>query len=33
MKMTAQEYARRVKKVGPHSPLGTDCLKSEAKRS
>ena len=26
MKMTAQEYARRVKKVGPHSPLGTDCL-------
>lgn len=26
MKMTAQEYAQRVKKVGPHSPLGTDCL-------
>ena len=26
MKMTAQEYARRVNKVGPHSPLGTDCL-------
>ena len=26
MKMTAQEYARRVKKAGPHSPLGTDCL-------
>ena len=26
MKMTAQEYARRVKKVGPHSPLSTDCL-------
>ena len=26
MKMTAQEYARRVKKVGPRSPLGTDCL-------
>ena len=26
MLMTAQEYARRVKKVGPHSPLGTDCL-------
>ena len=26
MKMTAQEYARRVRKVGPHSPLGVDCL-------
>ena len=26
MKMTAQEYARRVRRVGPHSPLGTDCL-------
>ena len=24
--MTAQEYARRVRRVGPHSPLGTDCL-------
>ena len=26
MKMTAQEYTRRVRRVGPHSPLGTDCL-------
>ena len=26
MKMTAQEYARRVRRVGPHSPLGLDCL-------
>ena len=26
MKMTAQEYARRVQKAGPHSPLWTDCL-------
>ena len=26
MKMTAQEYARRVRRVGPHSPLGIDCL-------
>ena len=24
--MTAQEYARRVQKAGPHSALGTDCL-------
>ena len=31
MKMTAQEYARRVKKVGPHSPLGTDCLWADRK--
>lgn len=26
MKMTAQEYARRIRKVGPPSPLGLDCL-------
>ena len=26
MKLKAQEYARRVKKVGPPSPLGKDCL-------
>ena len=26
MKLTAQEYARRVQRAGPHSPLGTDCL-------
>ena len=26
MKMTAQEYARRVRRVGPQSALGTDCL-------
>ena len=26
MKLTAQEYARRVRRIGPHSPLGTDCL-------
>ena len=26
MKLSAQEYARRVKKVSPPSPLGTDCL-------
>ena len=26
MKMTAQEYARRVQKAGPHSPLLADCL-------
>ena len=26
MKMTAQEYARRVRRIGPHSPLGRDCL-------
>ncbi len=26
MKMTAQEYARRVRRIGPHSPLGLDCL-------
>ena len=26
MKMTAQEYARRVKRAGPNSPLGKDCL-------
>ena len=25
-KMTAEEYARRVKQVGPRSPLGSDCL-------
>ena len=24
MKMTAQEYARRVRRIGPHSPLGLD---------
>ena len=24
--MSAQEYARRVQKAGPHSPLGVDCL-------
>ena len=26
MKMTAEDYARRVKQVGPRSPLGSDCL-------
>ncbi len=26
MKMTAEEYARRVKKGRPRSPLGSDCL-------
>ena len=26
MKMTAQEYARRVRRIGPRSPLGVDCL-------
>ena len=26
MKMTAQEYARRVQKAGPHSPLLADCV-------
>ena len=26
MKMTAQEYARRVQKASPASPLGKDCL-------
>ena len=26
MKLTAQEYARRVQRAGPHSPLGTACL-------
>lgn len=26
MKMTAQEYAHRVQKAGPHSPLWADCL-------
>ena len=26
MKMTAEEYARRVKQVSPRSPLGSDCL-------
>ena len=26
MKLKAQEYARRVKKAGPPSPLGRDCL-------
>ena len=26
MKMTAQEYTRRVRRIGPKSPLGTDCL-------
>lgn len=26
LKMTAEEYARRVKKAGPRSPLGKDCL-------
>ena len=26
MKMTAREYARRVRRIGPHSPLGLDCL-------
>ena len=28
MKMTAQEYARRVRRIGPHSPLGLDCLRA-----
>jgi len=26
MKMSAQEYARRVRRIGPRSPLGIDCL-------
>ena len=26
MKLSAQEYARRVRRIGPHSPLGMDCL-------
>ena len=26
MNMTAQEYARRVQRIGPQSPLGKDCL-------
>lgn len=26
MKQSAQEYARRVKRAVPHSPLGKDCL-------
>ena len=26
MKMSAQEYARRVRRIGPRSPLGMDCL-------
>ena len=26
MKMTAKEYARRVQRVGPPSPLGRDCV-------
>lgn len=26
MKISAEEYARRVQKVGPPSPLGKDCL-------
>lgn len=26
MKLSAQEYARRVKRAGPNSPLGKDCL-------
>ena len=26
MKMTAQEYARRARRSGPHSTLGMDCL-------
>ena len=26
MKLSAQEYARRVRRIGPHSPLGLDCL-------
>lgn len=26
MKMTAQEYARRIRRVGPRSSLGLDCL-------
>ena len=26
MKLTVQEYARRVKRAGPSSPLGKDCL-------
>lgn len=26
MKLTVQEYARRVRRAGPSSPLGKDCL-------
>ena len=26
MKMSAEEYGRRVRRVGPPSPLGRDCL-------
>lgn len=26
MKLSAQEYARRVRRAGPSSPLGKDCL-------
>ena len=26
MKMSAEEYGRRVRRVGPPSPLGGDCL-------
>ena len=26
MKLSAEDYARRVRGAGPHSPLGTDCL-------
>ena len=26
MKMTAEEYARRVRRVGPPSPVGKDCV-------
>ncbi len=26
MKLTPREYARRVKRVSPRSPLGSDCL-------
>lgn len=26
MKITADEYSRRVKRAGPRSPLGVDCL-------
>ena len=28
MKMSAEEYGRRVRRVGPPSPLGGDCLTS-----